>query len=446
MSDDVKPTGMTFELRPYQYDFIFSKERYPCFVGGWGVGKTMCAISRAQLYSKSIPKNLGIIFRKTFKSLQDSTLRDFEKYTGVKVNSERNVTYANGSVIMFRHLDEIDSINQQNINLGWAYIEQGEELDSDREFMMLFGRLRRDLKPTPEFEKLGLSLRSMWVIANAGDNWIKRLWKDDKIDGGELIEATTFDNAVNLPADFLKSLEVIKKQKPEMYQQYVMNDWSVTLDRFVLIKPMEIDALQGLYFENPLHKHIVSVDPSMGGDECVVYAFEDSKIIDTMVLREKDTMKVSGEVMLFMARNSIDDVAVDVIGIGAGIADRLNELGKRVIRIQSSESSSNEQKFVNRRAEMWWYVSEQIHDKKVLYMEDALLRKQLSSVRYKVVNSNGKIQMEHKSDVKKRLGSSPDRADAYVYGIWGLRDVLPRKDKDRYRRREVDYHLNPMTV
>lgn len=445
MSDQVKQTGMTFQLRPYQYDFIFSKERYPCFVGGWGVGKTMCAISRAQLYSKSIPNNLGIIFRKTFKSLQDSTLRDFEKYTGLKVSSDRNVTYANGSVIMFRHLDEIDSINQQNINLGWAYIEQGEELDSDREFMMLFGRLRRDLKPLSEFLDLGLSLRSMWVIANAGDNWIKRLWRDDKIDGGELIEATTFDNAVNLPEDFLRSLEVIKKQKPEMYQQYVMNDWSVTLDRYVLIKPSEVEALRGLYFENPIHKYIVSVDPSMGGDECVVYAFEDSVIIDTLILREKDTMKVAGEVMLFMARNTIDDVAIDVIGIGAGIADRLNELGKNVIRIQSSEASGNEAKFVNRRAEMWWYVSELIHDKKVVFMEDDLLRKQLSSVRYKVVNSNGKIQMEHKPDVKKRLGSSPDRADAYVYGIWGLQKVSPKKIR-KYRRESEEYQLNPMTV
>lgn len=54
--------------------------------------------------------------------------------------------------------------------------------------------------------------------------------------------------------------------------------------------------------------------------------------------------------------------------------------------------------------------------------------------------------MEHKPDVKKRLGSSPDRADAFVYGIWGLQQVESLKGQDRYRRRSTEYDLNPATV
>jgi hypothetical protein len=145
---------MKIQLNRYQEDFIFSKVRFPCFAGGWGTGKTLSAISRAELYSKGIPGNLGCIFRKTARSLNDSTLQDYQKYTGNTVDSNRNYKYPNGSMIMFRHLDEMQSINQQNINLGWFYIEQGEELDSDKEFWMLFGRLRRDLKPSREFEHL----------------------------------------------------------------------------------------------------------------------------------------------------------------------------------------------------------------------------------------------------------------------------------------------------
>ena len=135
---------MQIELTPSQFDFLYSKARHPAFVGGWNTGKTLCAISRAIIYSKGIANNLGIIFRKTARSLHDSTLRDFETYTSLKVDSDRNLIYPNKSIIMFRHLDEIDSINQQNINLGWFYIEQGDELDSNREFFMLFGRLRLD--------------------------------------------------------------------------------------------------------------------------------------------------------------------------------------------------------------------------------------------------------------------------------------------------------------
>ena len=200
------------------------------------------------LYSRGIPNNLGVIFRKTYKSLCDSTLKDFEKYTGLKTNSERNATLPNGSIIMFRYIDEIDSINQQNINLGWYLIEQAEELATDNEFYMLFGRLRREVEPSAEFIKLqgifGLPLRTGMILANATKGWIKELWKDGKIfeaqrrinyDGvfAELIEAKTEDNKDNLPPDFMQSLEIIKETKPGMYRRFVLNDWEAEIENKV---------------------------------------------------------------------------------------------------------------------------------------------------------------------------------------------------------------------
>jgi hypothetical protein len=66
---------------------------------------------------------------------------------------------------------------------------------------------------------------------------------------------------------------------------------------------------------------------------------------------------------------------------------------------------------------------EQIQNRKIPYPKDEELRRQLSSVRYKVVNSNGKIQLEPKDETKKRLKRSPDRADAFVYGVWAGKDL-----------------------
>lgn len=432
------------KLKPWQDKFVFSPKRYPGMWSSWATGKSLSLIARAMVYTELIPDNLGIIFRKEFEDLRDSTLKDFELYTGLKVNSNRNVTLPNNSTIMFRHIEELNNI--QNINLGWYAIEQADELANDKEFFLLFGRLRRALKPTQEFLDLGLSLHTGFVIGNAGDHWGKALWKDGALDDAECLEAKTFDNSDVLPKSFLDSLQILKKNKPEIYAQFVMNDWAISADRYILIKPSEVEALKDMVIQEPSTKKIVSVDPAMGGDECPVYAFENSQIIDTLILNHKDTMKITGEIILFMAKHNINDVAIDVIGIGAGIADRLSELGKRVIRINSSESSANQNKFLNRRAEMWWYVSQVIQDRKIVYPADELLRKQLSSVRYKVINSNGKIQMEHKPDVKKRLGSSPDRADAFVYGIWGLQQVESLKGQDRYRRRSTEYDLNPATV
>jgi hypothetical protein len=73
---------------------------------------------------------------------------------------------------------------------------------------------------------------------------------------------------------------------------------------------------------------------------------------------------------------------------------------------------------------MWWYAMDQILKREVDYMIDPELRRQLSSVRYKVVNSNGQIKLEPKDETKKRLERSPDRADAFIYGLWALKDVV----------------------
>lgn len=433
------------ELKGFQDRFIFSKKRYPGFWGSWAVGKSYCLILRALMYSQLIPNNLGIIFRKEYTDLRDSTVKDFERYTSLKVGSDRSVKLTNGSEILFRHIEELNNI--QNINLGWFAIEQADELPTSNEFFLLFGRLRRSLQPTDKFLEYEMPERTGFVIGNAGDHWGRELWKDGKLDDSECIEANTLENMDVLPSDFIKSLETLKRQRPEIYAQFVLNDWNVTSDRFVLIKNADIEALRGLNIHYPLSKYLVSVDPSMGGDECPIYVFENTRIIDQLIIHDKDTMKVCGHVQTMMHKHGIDDVAVDVIGIGAGIADRLAEQGRNVIRINSAEKPGSS-KFLNRRAEMWWYVSQQIQDKQVIYPEDELLRKQLSTIRYKVINSNGQIQMEHKPDAKKRLGSSPDRADAFVYGIWGLQYVTPRATKEDQRRRgrAIDYPFNPMTV
>jgi len=376
---------------------------------------------RAIFYSEQIPNNLGIIFRKEFTDLRDSTVKDFERYTGLKVDSQRNVILSNKSIIMFRHIEELQNI--QNVNLGWFGIEQADELDSDREFFLLFGRLRRQVEPSDYFKSLGLPEHSGFVIGNAGDHWCKLLWRDGKLENSECIEANTWSNQDVLPKDFLDSLRTLERTKPEIYRQFVLNDWSVTSDQYVLITKASIGLLRSFEHVYRHKRKVLSCDPSTGGDECVIYVLENTKIIETKILHYDDTMKIAGEIMLMMERHHIKDCAVDTIGIGKGIVDRLGEMHRNVISINSAEEATDKDRFANRRAEMWWYAMEQIQNREVEPIQDDELIRQLTTLHYKPPKSNGKIALELKSETKKRLGQSPDRADAFVYGIWALREV-----------------------
>lgn len=192
-------------------------------VSAWGTGKSLCGILRIIRLCEEYPNNLALVCRREFTDLRDSTIKDFELYTGIKVPSSKDVTLKNGSVIMFRHGEELNTL--QNINLGACLIEQGEEFDDDSQWFMLFGRMRRKNCGDP----------SLFLIANAnGDNWINRLWPlvgdvtYKPAPGYELYEATTYDNADVLPQAFINSLETLKLQKPSVYEQYVMNSRKVT--------------------------------------------------------------------------------------------------------------------------------------------------------------------------------------------------------------------------
>jgi len=116
-------SGLTANVssKPYQSGFLTSLERFPAMIAGWGTGKTMCAILKGRINSRAFKNNLGLIVRKNFTDLRDSTLKDFELYTGIKVPQHtKEIVDENGSVTMFRHGDELSGL--QNVNLGWAYI------------------------------------------------------------------------------------------------------------------------------------------------------------------------------------------------------------------------------------------------------------------------------------------------------------------------------------
>jgi len=252
-NDIDEPKVQDFHLKDFQDNFIYSQAEHPAMVSAWGTGKSMGLIFRGMIYSEEIPSNLGVVLRKQRKDLEDSTILDYEKYTGRTVHKERmDDVLPNKSRILFRHIEELmgskkrKGENIQNMNLGWFAFEQGEELPTDNEFFFLFGRLRRKVEPSDYFKRLGLAYRSGFLVANVyGDNWIKKLWKttpqDQFItlaDGAkkymkdifELHEANTFDNADNLPEDYFTKMKILKVRKPEIYNRYVMNDWEADIE------------------------------------------------------------------------------------------------------------------------------------------------------------------------------------------------------------------------
>jgi len=115
--------------------------------------------------------------------------------------------------------------------------------------------------------------------------------------------------------------------------------------------------------------------------------------------------------------NDFPTIIVDVVGVGAGVFDRLVELGLPVAAYNGGEAPyerrpTTKERFVNARAEDYWNLRELFENGEIDIDElDDKLAAQLGSIKW-TVDSRGRIKIESKEDMRKRGMPSPDCADA----------------------------------
>jgi hypothetical protein len=158
-----------------------------------------------------------------------------------------------------------------------------------------------------------------------------------------------------------------------------------------------------------------------------------------------DTTKV-GQVVAEVAATHMMDlleetqyaVGVDTIGIGRGVKDHLTniELMRRVYAIDVSEASTDQERFHRLRDQVWWWLRERFMESKdIAIPKDDELIEELTSVTWK--EEGGKIKIEGKESIQKKIRRSPNKADALGLTEYLLRQCtsrLPAKGLRRMRR------------
>lgn len=153
-----------------------------------------------------------------------------------------------------------------------------------------------------------------------------------------------------------------------------------------------------------------------GTDKSVMYRNRGGQIRLQAEWFKQDTEDTADKAAAVLARHAKHPVPcmVDIIGVGAGVFDKLRRRNMEVAAYQGSERALNPKKFKNRRSETWWTFKELAEDGLIdLDPEDTILVAQLGSVKWGV-DSSGRIFIETKEDLRDRGLPSPDRADAAI--------------------------------
>ena len=164
-------------------------------------------------------------------------------------------------------------------------------------------------------------------------------------------------------------------------------------------------------------KIVIGVDPARFGDDRTAIIRRQGRVaynLETHI--KKDTMEVVGIVNTIIEQERPFKVFVDVGGLGAGVVDRLKELGHRdiVVAVNAGSSALDARKYYNKRAEMWAMYKQWLLDEPCQIPDSNELHADSCGIRYKV-DSNSRLVMEQKAEMKKRGIRSCDTSDALCF-------------------------------
>lgn len=167
----------------------------------------------------------------------------------------------------------------------------------------------------------------------------------------------------------------------------------------------------------------LGVDVARFGDDKTVFAARDNRILYPLeVMGKQDTMQTASKVREYVlewnkanSQRPVEQIAVDVIGVGAGVVDRLNEFDDlkdvQIVGVNTGLKLSDGRNY-NLRARVWRDMKDWLDPRNgpVSIPKDAELKVDLTALHYSYRNSE--LLIESKDDAKKRGIKSPDRADA----------------------------------
>ena len=155
-----------------------------------------------------------------------------------------------------------------------------------------------------------------------------------------------------------------------------------------------------------------------GSDRTCLVKLQGQIVVDIKVWSGLDIMEVAGHVVHEARTDTPAEIRVDSVGLGAGVADRLRELGHSVFDINVGEASAFNPVAARKRDELWLNIKAWLETRTCKLPKNDLLRQELLGPTYTFL-SNGRMKVESKDDMRRRGLRSPDMADALALALSG---------------------------
>jgi len=385
--------------------------------GSAGSGKSFLGCDWQIKRRLKYPGTRGLIGRSELKKLRLSTMATFFELCAMYgLNPDKHWTYNgqdhvvkfyNGSQIILMDLADLPSDPEfqrfGSIELTDAFVDEAGEV-SQKCIDILSSRLRYKLindKP------------KLLMTCNPHKGWLYNEFFDAQRNGTirkdrRFIQALPTDNP-HVSEVYLESLQML----PIIDRKRLLEgdwDYDETKDRLY-----EYDDLLRC-FRNPStisqDKFITADIARMGDDRTVIVLWNGLHAEKFIALKHKPINEVVDTIRQLAESNGVrlSNVLVDEDGIGGGVVDFMKCKGFL------NGSKAVRDNYMNLKCDCYFKLGELITTNAITFestYKDTIV-KELEMIRREKIDSDGKLRVTNKEDLKKRFGMSPDFADAIM--------------------------------
>lgn len=174
-------------------------------------------------------------------------------------------------------------------------------------------------------------------------------------------------------------------------------------------------------------RHLIGADIARYGGDKTAFAHKYGEVVtEVEVFPGGDTERTADRLLDHYGATAI----VDTNGVGAGVFDKIRRRGMSATPLNvgnrtSLRDSSGQIEFYNLKAAATWKLREALDPAKnptLCLPVDELLAVDLSAARWKNI-AGGKMVIEAKDEIRKRIGRSPDKGDAVILANWLNADI-----------------------
>lgn len=383
--------------------------RYKLYWGGRSGGKSYafadCLLLKARqskLFIACVREIQNSIKDSVYKLLKDRA--EFYKFDDFIFFEDRIENIVTGSKFVFKGLKDQNKQNIKSLEgVDIAWIEEAQSL-SKASWEVLDPTIR---KPNSE----------IWVSMNR-ENERDPIWVAiaSNPDEKTLVRKVNYYDNPFCP-DEMKYLA--KKCKEDNYDDFnhIWLGAPISQGNTKLFSAKDVRNAMVLKMDKSDSPLIIGIDVARFGDDKTCFCWRKGRwCFKIESFSNLSTVDIANKITNIIKEYNPARIFIDVGGVGAGVYDILIDRGFRgVVRdVNFGSRAMYDDRYFNKRAEMWGEANEWIkQDLPVQLPNDDELFDDLCSVNKKYDN-RGRLQLQSKDDVKKEIGRSPDKADAFV--------------------------------